>query len=267
MIFFFIVLINLTSIKSIFYNNFKKTVGGKIVNNKYLFNYPKYIVNNKNTFIDVNNYKNPDKIITLAPSGLYGFYTYGISTVLKNRIDLDKYVINGVSSGSWNGLYLAYKGNDFTFNKNLLEADFNSCKNIIDFQIKMKNTILNNYKITDFNTNKLFITVNGYHEKEMKTLFYTDFDNLEDMVDCCIGSSNIPYISGDIIYNYRDILAFDGGFCENPYLIDKSNSSFHVCRKTYGRYKDIDNSFDLNINLMKLYENGVKDAKKNNLKL
>jgi len=266
MIFFLILFININAMNGFFYNNFKNTVGGKVVNNKYLFNYPKYIVNNKNTFIDIDNFKKPEKIITLAPSGLYGFYTYGISSVLK-KSNINEYIINGVSSGSWNSLYLAFKGNDNTFNKNLLKADFNSCKNIMDFQIRMKDSILNNYKITDFNTDKLYIKVNGYHNKEMKTLFYTNFDNLEDMVDCCIGSSNIPYISGDIIYNYRDILAFDGGFCESPYLIDKNNSSFHICRKTYGRYKDIDNSFDLNINLMKLYENGVKDAKKNNLKL
>ena len=54
--------------------------------------------------------------------------------------------------------------------KNLLKADFNSCKNIMDFQIRMKDSILNNYKISDFNTDKLYITVNGYHNKEMKTL-------------------------------------------------------------------------------------------------
>jgi hypothetical protein len=263
MIFFLLLIINLNTFSCFFNNYFKNYFGNRIIENKCKFDYPKYIVDNKNILHKIDDQNLRNDIITISPSGLYGFYTFGVSSVLKENIDMSKYILSGVSSGSWNTLYLSFNGNDDNFKQNLLKENFIGCKSIMDFQNKMKNSILKNYEIKDFNTQKTYITLNGYHKKEMKTLLYNNFTDLEDMVNCCIGSSNIPYITGDIIYNYRDVLAFDGGFSENPYLVKEKDSVLHISKDMYGRYKNIHNSFDTSLNLIELYENGVKDAKKN----
>jgi hypothetical protein len=42
--------------------------------------------------------------------------------------------------------------------------------------------------------------------------------NLEDAIDCCIGSSHIPYVTGNLINTYHNTYTFDGGFSKYPYL-------------------------------------------------
>lgn len=57
---------------------------------------------------------------------------------------------------------------------------------------------------------------------QFKTFTYTDFENLEDAIDCIIASSNIPFITGKLIYIYRNKLCFDGGFKPNPFIYNQN---------------------------------------------
>ena len=248
-----------------FYRNERNTVGRQILNNKYKFNHPAFIVDKNNKFINKNNYNFGNKTITISPSGLYGFYTLGICSVVKDKKkDLNDYIVNGVSSGSWNSIFLAYNGDTDYFINKIFNSEFNKCNKINEIQNLMKYNILSNFEINEFNLKNTYITINGYHKKEMKTLFFNEFNTLEDVVDCCIGSSNIPYITGSIVCKYRNILAFDGGFCENPYVIPK-DESLHISRKMFDRFSYNEDSFDMSISKRELFNLGRKDAENSKL--
>jgi hypothetical protein len=96
-----------------------------------------------------------------------------------------------------------------------------------------------------------------------KTNIYTDFDNLEDAIDCCIASSHIPFITGTLINKYKNNYAFDGGFSSYPYLNIK-RPSLHITPSVWNENEKRDCSFLKieNFNLEKLYEKGYLDTEK-----
>jgi hypothetical protein len=49
-------------------------------------------------------------------------------------------------------------------------------------------------------------------------MIYTQFETLEDAIDCCIASSHIPWLTGNFTHKYNNLLTFDGGFSKHPYL-------------------------------------------------
>ena len=87
----------------------------------------------------------------------------------------------------------------------------------MEYVIKYK--ILNKYTENDFDLKKLFIGVTSFENMKIKTHIFSDFDTLEDALNCCIASSHIPYITGTTFLNkYQNMNAFDGGFSNYPYL-------------------------------------------------
>jgi hypothetical protein len=106
---------------------------------------------------------------------------------------------------------------------------------------------------------------------------YTDFEDLEDAINCCMASSHIPLITGGITNRYKNMFSFDGGFSKYPYL-DKDRL-LHI---SHSMWDDLKNSkkekvsvkqnlfnvkkfsefFSLSKNnLLELFDNGYHDAK------
>ena len=107
----------------------------------------------------------------------------------------------------------------------MLDDNLNNAISIIDLEYMMKYNILKKYKEDDFDLKKLFIGVTSFEKLKIKTHIFSDFDTLEDALNCCIASSHIPYITGTTFLNkYNNINAFDGGFSKYPYL----NNEFHA---------------------------------------
>ena len=48
-------------------------------------------------------------------------------------------------------------------------------------------------------------------------MVYNQFRTLEDAIHCCIASSHVPFIMGDMFRKYRNLYTIDGGFSGNPY--------------------------------------------------
>jgi hypothetical protein len=211
----------------IFYSKIGKQNGFKIKN---------FIKSSTNLFIPVNKqtqinicqnteckdiYTNK-KLISISPGGLKGFYLLGISTFIKETYNLDNYVFSGASAGAWNALYMTYKGNPREFIKKVLDENTNKAKTVIDVKNIVKENIVKNYNNDDFDLDHLFIGVKTF----AGTSIYSNFENVEDAVDCCIASSHIPFVTGGMMNVYHNKYSFDGGFSDHPYV--KIPSVLHI---------------------------------------
>jgi hypothetical protein len=82
----------------------------------------------------------------------------------------------------------------------------------------VRSSILTNFKTEDFDLKRLFVGVSVLKGLKFDTIVYSDFDNLEDAINCCIASSHIPFITGGMNNKYNNVYSYDGGFSEYPYL-------------------------------------------------
>jgi hypothetical protein len=217
------------------------------------------------------------KLITISPGGYKGFYLLGILTYLKENYETDNIVFSGASAGAWNSLFMCYKGDPMVFVYNFLDVNMRKAKSITELQYFLKYKLLSSYKTDDFDLNKLFIGVTTFKKFMPNINIYTDFEDLEDAINCCMASSHIPLITGGITNRYKNMFSFDGGFSKYPYL-DKERL-LHISLSMWDELKGIGGNKSflkqnlLNIkkfseffslsknNLLELFDNGYQDAK------
>ena len=212
-------------------------------------------------------YKNK-KLLTISPGGLKGFYTLGVCTYIKENYDNNDWIYSGASSGAWNALFMCKKNNNSDFLKTIHDIDYESFSDINDVEQILKYEIMKNYKTEDFNLDKLFVAVTIFNKVKITTNIYSEFDSLQDAIDCCIASSHIPFITGKIIHKYKNNFAFDGGFGIYPYV--KLLTPMLNITPNIWDDSDTDNFLDLdnlnirqnNINsiLFTLFEKGYNDS-------
>lgn len=228
-------------------------------------------------FFDGNEFIVNKKLITISPGGYKGFYLLGILTYLKENYETDNLVFSGASAGAWNSLFMCYKGDPMSFVYNFLDVNIRKAKSITELQYFLKYKLLSCYKTDDFDLRKLFIGVTTFKMFMPNINIYTDFEDLEDAINCCMASSHIPLITGGITNRYKNMFSFDGGFSKYPYL-DKEKL-LHISLSMWDELKGISNNNNflkqnlLNIkkfseffslsknNLLELFDNGYHDAK------
>jgi len=203
------------------------------------------------------------KILHITPGGLYGFYDTGICRIIKDNYSLGDYVFNGASAGSWNSLLMVYK---YDYNK-LLNLIFdklgeNKIKFIKTTQQKLKDIILSNTNTEDYELDKLFITVCVWSNNKINNYVYTDFETLECAINCCIASSNIPVLTGDVIHKYRGKISYDGGFLSPSHILIKK-PEFIITNSLFGKKRFFTSLFDSKNNISHLYEEGLTDGLNN----
>ena len=207
------------------------------------------------------------KIINIYPGGLHGFYMMGICKYIKNHYNLKSYKFYGASAGSWNGLYLSYKDKDkddrFIENIENIMIDERP-KSIYKLQLKIKDKLLENYNIDDFEIEKLYISVAEINKPifRIKKRIYNRFDSLDDVTNCCIASSHLPIISGKLSYKYNDHYCLDGGFFLNPFLNIENNNTLNIRPFMWKREKKYKNNLK-EIYIKKSIHLGYEDANKN----
>lgn len=217
---------------------------------------------------------NDTKLIITTPGGLYGFYLLGVGSYVKRHYDLSNIIFSGASAGAWNSLFLAFKGNDSEFIDNLLQTNIQNASSILQIEKTMKQYILENYKESDFDLEKINIGVTVMRFPfRFKLKIYNNFTDLEDILDCCIASSHIPFITGGLIHKYRQRVSFDGGFFKYPYIttIPPSftihagmwNSSYTISNCSNNPLLQTEN----NLNFTQLYLEGYNDSYKNKQKI
>jgi len=243
-----------------------------------------YCEKEKELFLEDNNFIKNKKLISISPGGLKGFYELGVLSYIKDNYNLDNYIFSGASAGAWNALFMCFSNDNNKFVYNLLDYKLSQIKSIKDLQYFLKYKFLSNYNTDDLDLRRLFIGVTTVKRFKPVTNIFSDFDNLEDAINCCIASSHIPLITGGLTNRYHDMYAFDGGFSNYPYLNitenvlhitpsiwSKANTNIlnvtnkKTLKETLGSVNIV---FELllmlkNRNYMELFDNGYLDAKKN----
>ncbi len=205
------------------------------------------------------------KVIKIAPAGLNGFYMMGICSYIRDNYDLSDYIFSGASAGAWNSLYFSYKGNVTDFKNSIFNLRFENVTSILEIQHMIKRNIIKNLKEEDFDFNKLYIGVTIFDNCGFQNTIFSNFDSLEDAIECCIASSHIPLITGGIFNVYKNVYTFDGGFSMNPY-VNKSETLF-IRHNMWNNKKS--NPFDIasfNIsehNFTQSFIDGYNDSKNN----
>lgn len=211
------------------------------------------------------NYMIPDcdADIILAPGGIKGAYTLGICSYIKNNFDIKDKKIVGFSSGSINNLFmiLDHEKNSH-FLRTLIFIKLNN--NIKKFLKNVISSIRREFEDKDFNFNKINVAVShsdGLH-------IYSNFLNLKDALECCLGSSFIPFLtSKDFLcfYNYK--LCLDGAICYKEYRVKKKDTTLIINYHMFNRYKKPTTRFHgmnaKNVNTYQMYLYGYHDARKN----
>ena len=223
----------------------------------------------------LNNYQEikDKKLVTISPGGYRGFYMLGVCSFIKENYDVKGFIFSGASAGAWNSLFMTFKHDPIDLSLKLLNEDLQLEKNIKDAQRKMKDLFLDNYVSEDFDLTSLFIGVTTISGAKFQTNIFSDFNDLEDAINCCIASSNIPLITGSFDNKYNNQMVFDGGFSRYPYLNIK-DSIFHISPSMWGKKYEKDLLGGYTRLLLKskygyieLYDDGYADAKKNKMLL
>lgn len=238
---------------------------------------------NKQLFFDSNDFITNKKLISISPGGIRGFYLLGVLSYIKENYNLDDYIFSGASAGAWNSLFMCYKKDPRDFIFKILNSNIAKAKNIYDIEYIIKYKLLEMYTDNDFDLQRLFIGVTSLQRFRPVTNIFSDFDNLEDAINCCIASSHIPLVTGGFTNRYHNMYTFDGGFSQYPYL----NIKKPVLHVSPSMWKDIEtnktdpdtkiqqkikmiNAFyklisenKKDFNFMKLYDDGYNDAKQN----
>ena len=259
--------------KPFFLSSSKKNEEQCIISSK---NNNVYCNSSAKLFISENNFLNNKKLITISPGGFKGFYLLGILTYLKENYDFSNFIYSGASAGSWNGLFMCYKGDPLEFAFKLLNSNIKKAKSITEFEIFLKYLLLSSYKEEDFDLRRLFIGVTTFKNFIPRKNIFSDFNSLEDVINCCIASSHIPLITGGITNKYHDMFTFDGGFCDYPYLLNDnlilhvspnmwcelSNKNTNSIKKSINTIKQFSEFFSISKNnLLELFDDGYQDAK------
>lgn len=207
------------------------------------------------------------KIITCKPGGLYGFYMLGISKYIKEHYNLENIKYYGASAGAWNSLYLSFKSDGTDFIKDLENIDTNELENMLSIENIIKNNLLKKYKSNDFYLNKIHICVSIFKEYKLNKMIFSNFDDLEDVIECCIASSHIPYITSNrFFHSYKNKKCLDGGFFLEP--TPKHIKSDLVLSPTMWNTSNI-NCFNniKTLDIKKLIQSGYEDAHKHRSEL
>jgi hypothetical protein len=218
------------------------------------------------------------KLITISPGGFKGFYMLGLCSYIKQKYPLHHYVFSGASAGAWNALFMVYKGEPIAFLKNIMDELIKELHSPMEIKTKIKEKLLSSYNDSDFHLDRILVSVSSMEHYQLKPVIYSNFDNLEEAIDWCIASSNIPFITGSIMNKYHDIYSFDGGFSKHPFSsIENIKPVLHITPDIWEKKKKsffqrtsffmISEYLSLlsldNYDLKQLYNQGYTDAEKN----
>ena len=248
-------------------------VSGSFIMYNTLFPMYKRLRNQIQKHIAENYTNEPEqKLIISTPAGLHGFYLMGVTRYIKENYNLNDFIFSGASAGSWNSLFLCFQGNDSEFIDTILNSEIYNATSINQIEKTMKSIVLKKYNQSQdlFLFDKMSIGVTTYRfPLKFRLKIYDNFSNLEDALNCCVASSHIPFITGNILHRYRREFSFDGGFFSYPYInttVPTLCISPSMWDSEYTKINSYQNPLKFsknNMNFSSLYLEGYKDSQKN----
>lgn len=207
---------------------------------------------------------NKNKLVTFGPGGITGFYTLGVTSYLKDNYNLTDYSFLGASAGSWNALLLTCKDENYIIDKLLSQNMFHKTTSVSNLLTDIKTYVETTYVASDFELNKLYISVSVLNLFRFKPRVLYNFTSLQDATNGCFYSSYIPFVTGKVQFLYLKNLIFDGAIGKFP--PKHISSYFDVYPSMWGRQFTSKDRFvyptDTNY-FKKIYELGYNDSYKN----
>lgn len=224
-------------------------------------------------------HSNTEKKMSISPGGLFGFYNLGVAAYIKDHYNLSDYRFSGTSAGSWVALFLTAKTNTTEMTENLLRnVNERRPKSVYQVEMILKDVLLTQYQTADFDLDRLSISMTTFNPLISKTV-YSQFGSLEDAVNASIASSHIPYITGGLCTQYRDVYSLDGVFSgdtgihfaaadEHPSLFSISPFMWKNSTSWCSSWMKFTHLFSLKkINISQLFYEGYADTMRNDPQL
>ena len=211
--------------------------------------------------------------MNIGSTGLLFPYTLGILAYIKRNIHISNYTLTGVSGGTWCSLLYHLEPNihDHDFLWSILVGDKNKRICLLNrnsmqtFQQNVAKNFELQYKNIDVSTIPLSIIVTHIRNKKLISTKIDKFDDFDDLINFCMCSSYIPFISGKGMYTiYKNNKYIDGEIFRNKQLF--AEKSIIVHKDLWDRKYSLSSKFILDFqNSKMLFEQGWNDAKLNSI--
>lgn len=222
-----------------------------------------YMINIVKAFTNINIYG----------TGLFLPYSMGVIGYIKKNIVVPDYKITGISGGAWCSLLYTQEDDlsdhdkiwSYTIGNNVTKLKIQS--DIKTFQKNVEDNLKLRYKNKEpKNLNKISIIstkLDGALFK-MKTEEKKDFTDIDDVIDYCLCSSYLPYLSGSTFSKkYKGNRYIDGDIKYDYQNVDETNKII-IHRNMWGRKFELNNYLYIDKDKSReLFELGWKDTEKN----
>lgn len=220
--------------------------------------------------------------INIDTTGLFVPYTIGVLGYIKKNIPISNYKLNGISGGSWASILYHFEddlsNHDDIWNALVGEDEKYKVrldKNLDKFQMIIKANMMERYKHIEDEKVKsapISVIVSRIRNLKIENEKITNFKNMEELLNYCVCSSYIPYMSGSTFSKeYNGSRYIDGAILkkeEHFDCVDSCKNSIYVHKSIWGRKFSYKGYFYLDKEIStELFENGWEDTAKNHDKI
>jgi len=212
--------------------------------------------------------------INIYGTGLFLPYSMGVVGYIKKNIPISDYRITGISGGAWCSLLYTQEEDlsnhdkiwSYTIGNNVTKLKLQS--DLKTFQKNVEDNLKIRYKSQKAkNLDKISIIstkLDGALFK-LKTEEKTNFTNIDDVIDFCLCSSYLPYLSGSTFSKkYKGSRYIDGDIKYDYKNENKEHNKIIIHRHMWGRKFTPDNYLYLDKDKSReLFEYGWMDTEKN----
>jgi hypothetical protein len=212
--------------------------------------------------------------INIYGTGLFLPYSMGVVGYIKKNIPISDYRITGISGGAWCSLLYTQEDDlsnhdkiwSYTIGNNVTKLKLQS--DLKTFQKNVEDNLKVRYKSRKAkNLDKISIIstkLDGALFK-MKTEEKTNFTNIDDVIDFCLCSSYLPYLSGSTFSKkYKGSRYIDGDIKYDYKNENKEHNKIIIHRHMWDRKFTPDNYLYLDKDKSReLFEYGWVDTEKN----
>jgi hypothetical protein len=215
--------------------------------------------------------------INIGATGLLIPYSIGALAYIKKNLNICDYHLTGISGGSFASV-IYHLENDMSNHDKLwdklignvndndnVNVNVKMNKNLEEFQQRIKYNIINNYKNVNINNIPISVVVSRINNFKIINEKINKFNSLDELLNICICSSYIPYISGKTFsMKYKNNNYIDGAIFRNLHhfdCIDKCERSIYIHKNMAKRKFEYKDYFYLDKNTSrKLFNYGWSDC-------
>lgn len=205
--------------------------------------------------------------MNVGSTGILFPYTLGALAYIKKHINPTNYTLTGISGGAWCSVIYHLEPNidDPDYLWTIFVGDKQKKINLLrrssmeTFQETVATNFKERYKEVDTRDIPIsIVTTQVQKGYRLRNILVNKFDNIDDLVNYCLCSSYIPYISGKTLsLDYKNAKYMDGVICTDKICISNCINS-----KTWGRNYSLKERIFLDYHhSKKLFQDGWDDAK------